>query len=75
MLGDRTRKDNQRPVGVWLEVCYLIIMDIEDYMHRYAHYTHDSFAKTRETTLREHNCQGILVFSIAPFPIPAAWRY
>ena len=25
--------------------------------------------------LREHNCQGMLVFSKEPFPIPAAWEY
>jgi hypothetical protein len=25
--------------------------------------------------LREHNCQGMPVFSKEPFPMPAAWKY
>ena len=36
-------------------------------------YTYDSFVETRGTALREHSCQGMLVFSKGPFPIPAAW--
>ena len=37
--------------------------------------THDSFAKMRGIMLREHNCQGMLVFSKEPFPIPVPWKY
>jgi hypothetical protein len=36
--------------------------------------THDSFVEMRGTLLREHNCQGMPVFSKEPFPI-LPWKY
>lgn len=52
----------------------LLLMDFENYCNKRFIITHDSFVEMRGTMLREHNCQGIPVFSKEPFPIPAAWK-